>query len=222
LDKEKQKCDEFQFSHQNIYISNQSKFYFPDRDLTFISCPKVISTRSTHKINNEEKDIIFKLKKIDKSFFQLLEDTKMQYKKQQFESNSIYEFFCRNKIPLLTGGTSGIDKDIYLLFLQILRYRKMCKAEQWYPFVSTISLNSRLFVSRSVGSSDDSSFSCFATSPLGDLQRNGLYGSHQKNQKNCRQISLRDLREDKLSQSFLKNSQSEKQLSQLVTILINK
>ena len=114
------------------------------------------------------------------------------------------------------------QKDLYFLFLQILRNRKIWKAEQWYPFVSTISLNSRLFVSRSVGSSDDSSFSCFATSPLGDLRRNGLYGYHKKNLKKCRQISLRDLREDKLSQSFLKNSQSEKQLGQLVTILINK
>lgn len=119
-----------------------------------------------------------------------------------------------NKIVEALFKASG--KDLYFLFLQILRDRKIWKAEQWYPFVSTISLNSRLFVSRSVDSSEDSSFSCFATSPLGDLRRNGPYRSQKKSHKDCRQI------EDKLSQSFLKLSQSEKQLSQLVTILINK
>jgi hypothetical protein len=172
LDKEKQKCDEFQLSHKNIYVSHKSKFYFPDQNLTFTSCPKVIynEVRSNNKIKNEENRIILKLKQIDNSFFQLLasgspevrSNANMKCKKQQINVNSIYELFRRNKI---------VDKEIFFLFLQILRYRKICKAEQWYPFVSTLAFNHRLF---------------------------------------------------QLSRSFIQLSESEKQMSQLVTILINK
>jgi hypothetical protein len=36
-------------------------------------------------------------------------------------------------------------KDSYFMFFQLLQDRKNWKAEQWYPFVATVSLNSRFF-----------------------------------------------------------------------------
>jgi len=96
-------------------------------------------------------------------------------------------------------------KDIYFMFLQLLRDRKIWKAEQWYPFVSTVFLNSRFF-SDNVSSFDSSYFSksCLAS------------GFPIRRKKDFHRIK------GQLPQSFIKFSQSEKEISKLITILINK
>jgi hypothetical protein len=188
LETEKQKYDDFQFLYQNIYISNKNNFSFKNQNLILTSYPFLktpleqeypttygIFFEKEKRINNfpfkiskKEKEIILKLKRIDNSFFQLLENTKMKGKIQQFDVKLNHEHCA----PLKTFGRKKklIDKEIYFFFLQILRYRKICKAEQWYPFVSTLALNHGLF---------------------------------------------------QLSHNFIHLSQYEKQMSQLVTKLIN-
>ena len=114
------------------------------------------------------------------------------------------DVYIRNKIVDVLSRTYG--KDISFLFFQILINRKIWKAEQWYPFVSTMSLNSQFFSHR-VSSFFDSSSLLEIPIPS---------GSHIKRQRDFWQM------EEQLSQSFLKLSQSEKQMSQLITTLINK
>ena len=94
-------------------------------------------------------------------------------------------------------------KDLYFLFLQILRERKLWKAEDWYPFISKLFLNSKLSSAHKVH------YSCSNLTSLSS-------GVHIRKQNEVCQL------ERQLSQSFIKLGQSEKELSQLITILIKK
>ena len=159
LDKEKPKFVEFQLSHQSIPKGAGGKFSDQNilltRSLGARGTTENLTFTSWKKINNaptgfygKERKIFLKLKAFDNFFFHLLENNNIKWKKQQFNVNSISE-----NLSLCRGSSFRdhwhrdkiIDKDSYFLLLEILRYRKICKAEQWYPFVSTLALNHRLF-----------------------------------------------------------------------------
>jgi hypothetical protein len=198
----------------------------------------------------KEKIIISHLQNIDNSFFQVFEDINSKgFEKQECDRNFLNDSFfsCYGSFPLsrlttihrtldeIQGSIGHIGsqieksfdylervrqkrinkivksisitykKDIYFMFLQLLRNQKSWKAEQWYLFVSTVSLNSRFF-SHNISSFDSSYFSKISLAS----------GFRIRRKKEFYQI------EGQLYQSFSKLSQAEKEMSQLMTILINK
>ena len=97
-------------------------------------------------------------------------------------------------------------KNRYFFLLQILRDRKIWKAEQWYPFVSTLSLNSKLFCETIPNFSKSSS-----------LVEESLFLKPPKIKKKCF-----DQIEEELSFFFKRLSQSEKKMSHVITLLLTK
>lgn len=206
--------------------------------------------RELFSVDFQEKIISSHLQNIDNSFFQVLENINSKgFEKQDFDNNFFnHSFFSSSgSFPLsyltpihrilseIQGSKGHIGsqieksfdylewlrqkrinkivksisttykKDIYFMFLQLLRDRKIWKAEQWYPFVSTVFLNSRFF-SYNVSSFDSSYFSKSSLASEFPIRK----------KKDFHRI------ERQLPQSFIKFSQSEKEISQLITILINK
>lgn len=199
----------------------------------------------------KEKIVISYLQNLDNSFFEVLEDINSEgFERQEFESNifndssfSSYRYFplsyllsvhriLYEKQGFIGNRGSQIEnsfdylelirqkrinkivnflsmsyrKDIFLMFFQILRDRKIWKAKQWYPFVSTLSVNSRFFFH---ADAPFDSFYFYAGAPLSS-------GFRITRQKDFQRI------ERQLYQSFFKLFQSEKEMSQLITILISK
>jgi hypothetical protein len=192
----------------------------------------------------EEKKILSQLYRLDYFFFQLLNKTKREeFQKHEIVMNlfsdlvsflPVYEsVFCsseqikvdftkpieqKNKIVDSIWETSG--KDLYFLFLQILRDRKIWKAEHWYPFLSGLSFNSRfLSFSHMLSSSYEltPSSKIFLSSNFRAKGQNNLGQDPSRTRG-----STKELIEKKMYCSFMKFSESEKKMSELITILMNK
>ena len=100
----------------------------------------------------------------------------------------------------------AFKKDRYFFLLQILRDRKIWKAEQWYPFVSVLSLNSKLFCETIPKFSKSSS-----------LVEEYLFLKPNRIKKQCF-----DQIEGELYPKLKNLSQSEKKMSNLITLLLTK
>jgi hypothetical protein len=192
----------------------------------------------------EEKNILSQLYKLDYFFFQLLNKTK----KEEFQEHKItlnlfsdlflffptYESVLSSSKQLKNGFAKPIkyknkigtsiweisEKDLYFLFLQILRDRKIWKAKHWYPFLSRLSLNFRfLSFSHMLSSSFE-----FSHSSKNDFSSKFPTKEHNNlsQDPSINLGSTKELIEKKMCRSFIKLSESEKHMSELVTMLLNK
>jgi len=118
----------FWLTTQKNNFDHQSKKFEIDENLNFLISKK-------NKI--EEKNLLVNLQKIDNSFFQLLEQTNSKKKAHSMNANLMSNFFRQNKI---------VDKEVYFLLLQLLRDRKLWKAEEWYPSLSKLLFDSSFFL----------------------------------------------------------------------------
>lgn len=192
----------------------------------------------------EEKNILSHLHKLDYSFFQLLNKTKREdFQQHKIMMNLFSDLFSflpadesvfsssdelkngfvkpfKNQKKFEKSIWETSEKDLYFLFLQILRDRKIWKADHWYPFLSRLSLNFRfLSFSHTHSSSFEFSHSSqnFFSSKLPIKKQNNL-----SQDPSIKIGSTKEFLEKKIFCSFIKNSESEKHMSELITMLLNK
>jgi hypothetical protein len=193
----------------------------------------------------EEKNILSQLYKLDSFFFQLVNKTKKEeFQKSKITRKLLFDLFSffpvyqsvfysseelksefgkpiehikKNKIVESIREPS--EKDLYFLLLQILRDRKIWKAQHWYPFLSDLSLNLKNLPfshTHMLSSSYELSSSKFFSSKFCTKEQNNL------GQDPSRTIrSKKELIEKKIYCSFIKLSESEKKMSELVTMLMS-
>ena len=124
----KEESVDFGLPIQKKFFDSQSKRSELNENINFLISKK-------NKL--EEKNFLSPLQKIDNSFFQLLEETNSKKNTHSINANLSFNFVRRKKI---------VDKEVYFLLLQLLRDRKLWKAEEWYPSFSRLLFESSFFL----------------------------------------------------------------------------
>lgn len=119
--------------------------------------------------------------------------------------------FLKRNLNKMTDRSENImspsfRKNRYFFLLQILRDRKIWKAEQWYPFVSAVSLNPKLFCETIPKFSKSSSL----------VEESLFFRPNKIKKPHVDQI------EGEFSLFLNRLSRSEKKMSRLITLLLTK